>query len=80
MAQATVQRLTVPTAATQAANCTDCLTRDCPLVGALDYPVQRCNSYRQANCYLCGKSDCALNGALDSPVMACGQFVALAVA
>lgn len=80
MTQATVQRLAVPTIASRAANCTDCLTRNCSLAGTVNYPVQSCNRYRQANCYFCGKSDCALNGTLDSPVMSCHQFVTLAIA
>ncbi|MEO0826059.1 MAG: hypothetical protein AAFX95_27335 [Cyanobacteria bacterium J06639_16] len=80
MAQATVQR--VPPLATipREADCTACLTRNCPMAGTVDYPVQLCNSYRQANCYFCSQSDCALNGSLDSPVMACDQFVPLAMA
>ncbi|NER80537.1 MAG: hypothetical protein F6K42_13365 [Leptolyngbya sp. SIO1D8] len=80
MAQATVERISAPITVTRQANCTDCLTRNCPMAGAIDYPVQSCNSYRQANCFFCNKSDCTLNGSLDSPVMACDQFALLAVA
>ncbi|MEL6224226.1 MAG: hypothetical protein AAFR31_16445 [Cyanobacteria bacterium J06627_8] len=79
MAQATVQRIPAPTTATREANCTNCLTRNCPMAGVLNYPVQFCNSYRQANCYFCSQSDCTLNGSLDSPVMVCDQFEPLAV-
>ena len=78
MAQATVERISaIPT---RQANCTACLSRNCPLAGSANYPVQVCNSYRQANCYFCDKSDCALNGSLDSPVMACDRFVPIAMA
>ena len=80
MAQATVESIPVLKTVSREANCTDCLTRDCPMTGVANYPVQFCNSYRQANCYLCSKSDCVLNGALESPVMACRQFVPLALA
>ncbi|MGF1523433.1 MAG: hypothetical protein ACFBSF_14050 [Leptolyngbyaceae cyanobacterium] len=80
MAQATVQNIPVLTTVPRAANCTNCLTRSCPMTGVVDYPVQFCNSYRQVNCYLCNKSDCALNGTPDSPVMACSQFAPLAIA
>ena len=80
MAQATVQSIPVLTDTPREANCTDCLTRNCPMTGVVDYPVQFCNSYRQVNCYLCSKSDCVLNGKLDSPVMACSQFLPLAIA
>ncbi|MFQ4136118.1 hypothetical protein PGN35_007335 [Nodosilinea sp. PGN35] len=79
MAQATVQSLPSLTTISRTVNCTDCLTRNCSMAGAIDYPVQRCTSYRQANCYLCGKADCTLNGKLESPVMACAQFVPLAL-
>lgn len=80
MAQATVQPISALMTVSREAHCTACLTRNCPMAGAIDYPVQVCNSYRQANCYLCGKADCALNGTSDSPVMACAQFVPLALA
>ncbi len=79
MAQATVQNVPAATVPREA-NCTACLTRNCPMQGALDFPVRLCNSYRQANCYFCNKADCALNGAVDSPVMVCDQFEPLAVA
>lgn len=78
MAQATVQNISAATTVPREANCTACLTRNCPMAGAPDYPVQLCNSYRQANCYFCNKSDCALNGTLDSPVMVCDQFAPVA--
>ena len=80
MAQATVQSIPSLTMVAQTVNCTECLTRNCPMAGSIAYPVQSCNSYRQVNCYLCGKTDCTLNGALESPVMACAQFVPLALA
>ena len=80
MAQATVQNISARTSTSRDANCTTCLTRNCPMVGLVDYPVQVCNSYRQANCYFCSQSDCALNGIADSPVMACDQFRSLAMA
>jgi hypothetical protein len=78
MAQATVQNIPALATVPRQANCTACLTRDCPMAGAANYPVQLCNSYRQANCYFCNQSDCALNGSLDSPVMMCDQFAPLA--
>lgn len=80
MAQATVQRMSAPTTAAREANCAVCLTRDCPMVGVADYPVQFCNSYRQANCYFCNQADCALNGALGSPVTGCSRFEPLGMA
>ena len=78
MAHATVESIPAIETASRQANCTDCLTRNCPMAGTLDYPVQFCNSYRQANCYFCSKSACALNGTFDSPIMACSQFEPLA--
>ena len=77
MAQATVEAASTLQAVPRLANCTACLTRDCPMVGAVDYPVQVCNSYREANCYLCSQVGCALIGSLDSPVLACDKFVPL---
>lgn len=59
------------------ANCTECLTRNCPLAGAANYPVQFCYSFRRANCYLCAQLDCAMHGRLDTPVSVCERFVAL---
>ena len=79
MAHATVQSIPALATVPRQANCTLCLTRDCPMAGAADYPVQLCNTYRQANCYLCDKANCPLNGSFDSPVMMCDQFVPLAV-
>ncbi|NEZ54243.1 hypothetical protein [Adonisia turfae] len=79
MAHATVKRVSPTQTVPRQANCTACLSRNCPMAGAAEYPVQFCNSYRQANCYFCDKSDCALNGSLDSPVMACDQFVPIAI-
>jgi hypothetical protein len=79
MAQATLQNIPALENVPRQANCAVCLTRDCPMAGAADYPVQLCNSYRQANCYFCDKADCALNGSLDSPVMICSQFAPVAV-
>jgi hypothetical protein len=48
MAQATLQNIPTLQTLPQQANCTACLTRDCPMAGAANYPVQLCNSYRQA--------------------------------
>ncbi len=79
MAQATVQPISALMTASREAHCTACLTRNCPMAGTVNYPVQVCNHYRQANCYLCSKADCTLHGASDSPVMACAQFVPLAL-
>jgi len=80
MAQATVQPVAAIAEGQREANCTVCLTRDCPMAGLGNYPVRLCNSYRQANCYFCDKADCALNGALDSPVLVCDQFEPIAMA
>ncbi|MEM9818035.1 MAG: hypothetical protein AAF827_16730 [Cyanobacteria bacterium P01_D01_bin.6] len=77
MAQATLENVSALNEITGLANCTACLTRDCPMAGAVNYPVQRCNSLRQANCYFCNQANCALNGSLESPVMACDQFAPL---
>lgn len=80
MAQATVQDIPVATRMLREANCTVCLTRNCPMVGAADFPVQACNTYRQANCYFCSQVDCGMNGRQDSPVMVCDRFQVLALA
>lgn len=80
MAQSLVQDAPVQTQVPRQANCTICLTRNCPMAGTLDSPVQLCINYRQANCYFCNKSDCALNGSLESPVRVCEQFELLAIA
>lgn len=77
MAQATLENTAAVQAVPRPANCTACLTRDCLMAGAANYPVQLCNSYRQANCYFCNQADCALNGSPDSPVMICDQFAPL---
>ncbi|MCS6960047.1 MAG: hypothetical protein RMK91_08345 [Pseudanabaenaceae cyanobacterium SKYGB_i_bin29] len=60
------------------ANCTLCLTRECPLAGAANYPVRVCQTFRRANCYICNQLDCVLHGHKDSPVVQCDRFVALA--
>lgn len=78
MAQATLQSIPALATVPQQANCTACLTRDCPMAGAAEFPVQLCNSYRQANCYFCNQADCALNGQIESPVMMCDRFAPLA--
>ena len=80
MAQATVQTIPAPSVASWEANCSACLTRNCPMANAADYPVRLCNSYRQANCYLCNRSDCSLNGSSESPVLVCDRFELLAIA
>jgi len=79
MARATVETISAQTTVPREANCAVCLTRNCPMSGVVDYPVQLCNSYRQANCYMCNKSDCVLNGKQDSPVLLCNQFEPLAI-
>ncbi len=80
MAQATVQDIPALTRIAREANCTHCLTRNCPMAGSANSPVLQCNTYRQANCYFCNKSDCALNGTMNSPVMVCDQFELLVAA
>lgn len=80
MAEATVEKIAAPSALSLTANCTACLTRDCPLAGCVDSPVSLCSSYRQVNCYLCTQADCALTGTLNSPVLACSQFQPIAIA
>lgn len=78
MAQAMVQDVPVLTHMPRQANCTECLTRNCPMAGSADFPVERCCNFRQANCYLCNKTECVLNGTFDSPVRVCQQFEMLA--
>lgn len=79
MSEATVQPISALTDVSRGANCTACLTRNCPMAGAENYPVSSCNSYRQANCYFCSQSNCVLNGTIDSPVLVCNQFQPLAM-
>ena len=80
MAQATIQDIPTLQTLPQQANCTACLTRDCPMAGTVNYPVQLCSSYRQANCYFCNQLDCVLQGSFTSPVTACNQFVPVSIA
>jgi hypothetical protein len=79
MAQETVQSIPSLITVSQTVNCTDYLAHNCLMAGAITYPVQSYNSYRQANYHLGGKIDCTLNGTLQSPVVACAQFVPLAL-
>jgi hypothetical protein len=65
---------------TRQANCSVCLTRDCPLSGNADSPVNVCNTYREVNCAFCAVKNCAMNGMMNSPVMACDAFQILSVA
>ncbi len=70
---ATAERLTSEQKLAQA-NCTECLTRDCPMSGLLNFPVALCNTFRTANCAFCAKKDCVMNGRLNAPVMDCNDF------
>ncbi len=78
MAQAMVQDAPVATQVSREANCTVCLTRNCPMAGSVNSPVRLCSGFRQANCYLCNQSECVLNGSMDAPVRVCDQFEMLA--
>lgn len=58
----------------QAADCKNCLTRNCPLSASANSPVNLCNSYRTANCAFCANDACPMRGQLEAPILSCDGF------